>query len=274
MRLGVCDKKGNDWIGFIENIDNHIFSHVELYVNNVDKDSFIFQNTYLDAVLDAATKKEVSLSLHCLMGINLGEKIGRIRNASIEILSDVVKAAEHLGALWVTTHMGTAGLLNSDKKKESRLQFVSDAIYKIASQNNCCIGIENAFCVPDNVRPVKLGDKPKEIEFLLSNLESRKNVGLVLDFGHAKINLDSFNSYCNRLLNKIIAVHFHWNNGECDSHLPFTSNEFDEFAKYIPAFNQLLSNNIPILVECNNMEDSLVTAFSIKQILEDKHEQG
>jgi len=65
--------------------------------------------------------------------------------------------------------------------------------------------------------PALLGRRPEEIEGIIETVD-RKNLGFILDVGHANTNgnLEKFLE----LKEKVIHVHVHDNHGERDEHLP------------------------------------------------------
>lgn len=269
QKFGICDKSGKDWINYINSIEEDVFSHVELYVQDVDKkESPIFNNTLLKEIRAIAKEKNLTLSLHCLMGINLGEKVKRLRQASIDIVKDTLCAADQMDALWTTIHLGTAGVINGDIKKFDRLQFVADSINEITNEHFCSkVGLENAFAVPNNTRPTRLGDSPEEFDYLFSKIEHEKAVGIILDFGHARIIANNFNKYWEKLQSHILACHMHWNNGVLDQHKPLLEENLVALKQYEKSLKEMSEKNIPFLFECKSVNDNLLSIDALKKFL-------
>jgi sugar phosphate isomerase/epimerase len=107
------------------------------------------------------------------------------------------------------------------------------------------IGLENVL--PTGiVGTYRLGYEPWHIGFLL---DGTRNLGIVLDSGHAKLaGMDKYEHLQN---GKLVNAHFHYNNGEfkgsdSDEHMIATPERMDDYWEYIEIFRQ---NQNPIVLE-------------------------
>lgn len=217
--------KDQKWIEFVEKLDTTFFRHVELNIYDVSKASLIYDKKYLDSLIALGKKKEISFSVHALDGINLGEKIDRIRECSVIILAEALRIAEYIGAKWVTVHLGTAGFSSKDREKKWKrlnlaIQSLNQAI-QISSTTKVKLAVENLYQYRSEKAKSKLGDSPEEISYVLSNVCEKERVAFLCDVGHANIltSIETMmNQYCNGLNEAIIAAHVHFNNGVEDTH--------------------------------------------------------
>lgn len=222
--FGISCKEQN-WIEFVEKLDTTFFDHVELNIYDVSKASLIYDKKCLDNLIALGKKKGISFSVHALDGINLGEKIDRIRECSVMILAEALKIAEYIEAKWVTVHLGIAGFSSKDREKKwKRLNLVIQSLnqaIQISETTKVKLAVENLYQYSSEKAKSKLGDSPEEIAYVLNNVCEQDRVAFLCDVGHANI-LTSIekmmNQYCNGFNEAIIAAHVHFNNGVEDTH--------------------------------------------------------
>lgn len=253
--------KTQDWVGFLENVNNELFTHVELNIYDVSEDSVIYNNKYLDDVKKVSKARNLILSVHALDGINLAEKIDRIRQASIDIVADSLVVAEYINAKWVTVHMGTTGFsyLHKEKKKK-RLDIAISAIKDAIGQSktkNVIVAIENLYKHAPEQEKCKVGCDIQEIKYVLNYLTGR--VAFIFDLGHTNLFCDDIqivNEYINSLGEYIVGSHIHFNNGKEDSHESISI--YDEKVKYyIKHLYTLFEQKKPLIFESYSLEENM-----------------
>ena len=263
IKAGICSMEGIDWIEFIKSASGKGFDHIELRVNNVERGSYIFDKHYLQRVKSVAVEEGVSLSIHSLVGTNLGEKVNRIRSTSVDIIYDVMEAGEQMGALWVTTHIGSGGFSNSDiEKKYKRLDCVIKGVEDILQRSKgfkIKLALENLPRYQPTRGQCRIGDCAAEFQYIFKHISS-ENVGMLFDIAHARINTEKaeyVKLFIKSVEHKIIGFHVHWNDGNNDSHMPLKQECIDEFGDYLSGSIHVLGQNVPFLFECYSMEENM-----------------
>ena len=248
-----------DWLQAVKQTDNTKFKHVELTISNVNSDSILFDKPTLQNVKDLCAEKGLSLSLHCLRGINLGEKVDRIRQASIEIVRDCLHVCNFLSARWLTIHLGTARIANNDKRKYDRLDIVASALNLLLKDcNDTVIGIENERYVMDYSKPTRLGDSPLEIRYVLNSINDQR-IKVIYDVGHSLLYKDLVKEYLLTLKKDIIGVHLHSNDGMNDLHLPITAHDKVLTIDHVIHIESIVREGIPLIFECKTLKDNEIS---------------
>ena len=267
--------EGIDWIDFVTSVGGRGFDHIELRVGDVGDGAPIFDRDYLRRVKRLADGSECTLSLHSLVGTNLGEKVGRIREASVGIICDVMEAARYVGASWVTTHLGSGGFSNSDvSKKFGRLDCVIDGVREVLRRTGDSpvdLALENLPRYLPERGQCRLGDRAEEFEYILDNLDS-KRVHVLFDVAHARVNAERAEDvklFIDTVKSRIVGFHLHWNDGSNDSHLPLTRESIDEIETYFSGSSALLADGVPLLFECYSLEENIVC----KQLIQSNRER-
>ncbi|WP_240420358.1 sugar phosphate isomerase/epimerase family protein [Paenibacillus periandrae] len=271
MIYGICQKIQGDWLEFLESEQNLDFTHIELYSSDVSPESYMFDHSYLTKVKETSSKKNYSLSLHAIQGINLGEKVRRLRNVSRDIVIETLYCGEYIDAKWVTIHLGTAGFSSEriDKKKH-RLDLVIETLHEILEVTKNLkinIAIENLPRCPPSFAKTRLGDSKEEFEYIFSHIKSER-LKMLFDIGHARIlecESNTVNQFIEKVFDRILAFHLHWNDKYEDSHLPLDDSSKIVLLKIL----QYLLSDRPLLFECYSRQDNLKSA-KILRSLQDK----
>jgi sugar phosphate isomerase/epimerase len=271
--LGVCCKKGNEWLDYLAKIVGHGFEHIELNIADVSPRSPIYDPVYRKRVKRAVHELGLGLSLHCVGGINLAEKVDRIRQVSLDIVCEAVEVADDLGARWLTLHLGTAGISNAHpERKRSRLEIVIDSIEQILTRTAGCpvmLGLENLPRLLPVQALSRLGDCAEEFETVLARLASPR-VGVVFDIGHARINRPAkryVRDFLAAVGPRVLGFHLHWNDSLEDLHAPLDAGERDELCDYLEAIIRAqLEHPSPVLLECYSLFENLSSAALLRQL--------
>jgi sugar phosphate isomerase/epimerase len=270
--LGVCCKKANEWLDYLARLDGHGFEHIELNIADVSPRSPIYDPAYRDRVKRAAGELGLGVSVHCIGGTNLAEKVDRIRQVSLDIACEAVEVADALGARWVTLHLGTAGISNADPaRKRARLDLVADSIEHILARtagSAVQLGLENLPRLPPEQALSRLGDCAEELAIVLARCASPR-VGVVFDLGHARINRPT-DQYVRDFLAavgpRVIGFHLHWNDSREDLHAPLDAGERDELCSYLATIGRELHHPAPVLLECHSLSDNLACAAVLREL--------
>jgi sugar phosphate isomerase/epimerase len=270
--LGVCCKKGNEWLDYLARLDGHGFEHIELNIADVSPRSPIYDPAYRQRVKRAVSELGLGLSLHCVGGTNLAEKVDRIRQVSLDIVCEAVEVADDLGARWLTLHLGTAGISNAHpERKRARLGLVADSIEQILARtagSQVMLGLENLPRLLPVQALSRIGDCAEELEAVLARLASPR-VGVVFDIGHARINRPA-DRYVRDFLAvvgpRVLGFHLHWNDGIEDIHAPLDDRERDELCGYLDAIGAQLTHPAPVLLECHSLSENLASAAVLRQL--------
>ncbi|WP_106767823.1 TIM barrel protein [Paenibacillus faecalis] len=268
MVFGICQKTKMDWIHFIRS--NSHYPHLELFANNYTDDSFMFDHDYLEQVRAESIENNLTLSIHAIQGINLGEKVERIHKVSRDIVYETLVCGEEIGAKWVTVHLGSAGLSNIDKnKKYKRLDLAINALEEILSATSNMkinIAIENLVRLPPNYGKSRLFDCVEEFEYIFNKLNSER-LKVIFDIGHARISSketeNDMSMFIQEIYKHICAYHVHWNNGFEDTHSPLNNESIKEIAR----FKHFIADDQPLLFECYEQRENEISMKLLNELM-------
>jgi len=241
------------------------FSHVELRVMEVDHEGALFNPQVARRLRETLRQHEIGLSLHCFSGVNLGEKVPRIRQTCMGIVEDQLLFGEQAGAQWLTVHLGSAGFAYDCDQKRKRLDLALEAVGQLLERTagaKIAMGLENLHRLPFERQKTYLGDRLGEFNYLLSSLPEDR-VGVVFDVGHAHLNpecapLEFLESVAHRLL----ALHVHQNNGIQDQHHPLTDQWPQANPELTKAILTLGGKGIPLILE-HHAHDDIFTSQDV-----------
>ena len=170
---------------------------------------------------EACTSVDARYSVHAqISDINLASTNERIRTAGLAVIDDLCRICDDIRAGTLVVHPGYFPWENMFSASRASLLLSLDAIARLQKEHEVRIGIENMgsweclhFRQPD----------------LLPELE-RRNIGFVLDIGHAKLNhaLDMF-----ARKSRPCHIHLHDNAGTADDHAACGSGTID-FSQLLP----------------------------------------
>jgi sugar phosphate isomerase/epimerase len=270
--LGVCCKKGNDWLGFLAGLSGHGFEHIELNIADESPGSRVYDPLYCQQVRRLIDELGMSVSLHCMEGINLGEKVSRLRAVSMDIVCEAVELAEVLGAAWLTLHLGAAGISNAQPdRKRARLELVADTLEQILARtagSKVVLGLENLPRIPPGHAMSRLGDCAEEFAIMLARLTSPR-IGVVFDVGHARINRladRQLRDFMSVIGARAVGVHLHWNDEVEDLHAPLHIQARNELSGHLDAIGAELAPSAAVLLECHSLAENLASARVLREL--------
>ncbi len=239
-------------------IGAHDVKHVEIRVDDIDRGSLLFDSEYRRSLRSLRDTKGLTLSAHSFAGVNLAERIDRLRATSIDLFREQIEFCDDIGAEWLTLHAGTCGFSSDSGKKASRAQIAAESIRRLIEQtggSRVRLAVENVRRIAPGLLKCYVGDDVYELASILD--ASPQRVGFVFDTGHA--NLDGAStpeSLLKPLLPRLIAAHVHANNGSEDTHAALTQQWIDERR---PTFNILAQTEVPLIAEHHRLADAADT---------------
>lgn len=269
--LGVCCKKGSEWIAFLAALAGRGFAHVELTVADVEPGSCVFDRSYLARSRAAIGEQGLRVSVHAPGGTNLGEKVRRIRQVSLDMVREAVEVAEALGGEWVTVHAGAAGLGNGPlEHKRPRLDIVVDSLQRIVDATAGCgvkLAVENLPRLPVGQALCRLADSAEELRYVVTAVDSPR-VGALVDIGHARIH-SADDAWTREFIATVepwvLGYHLHWNDRRDDLHRPLAADDGAELAGYLAAVART-SPRAPILLECYSLAENLASLDTLVRL--------
>jgi sugar phosphate isomerase/epimerase len=210
----------------------------------------------------------LTLSFHALAGVNLAEKIERLREVCVDMHCEQLEFCEAVGASWLNLHLGTCGFGQDARRKADRLAIAGDSLDRLVEKTagmSVGLGLENVERLPDGLKKAYLGDRLDELRAVLDPRGDR--IGAVLDIGHANINperptVDLLASLSHRLL----SVHVHANAGDSDHHAPLTLDWVDARRPLFDALARVSSTGVPLIAEHHTVEDATATLSLLQGI--------
>jgi len=186
---------------------------------------------------EACQSVDAQYSVHApISDLNIASTNDRIRTAGLGVIDELAGICDSIHATTLVVHPGYFPWANMQGISREALLLSLDAIPTIQREHDVRIAIENMgaweclhFRQPD----------------LLSELE-RRDIGFVLDVGHANINhaLEEF-----ARTSRPCHVHLHDNQGTNDDHAACGTGTID-FAGLLP----LLPASASRVIECSNIE--------------------
>lgn len=186
---------------------------------------------------EACQSVDAQYSVHApISDLNIASANDRIRMAGLNVIEDLCGICDSIHAATLVVHPGYFPWANMQALSYDALLLSLDAICTIQQEHDVRIGIENMgaweclhFRQPD----------------FLPELE-RRDIGFVLDVGHASINhaLERFAQN-----SRPCHVHLHDNRGTNDDHAACGTGMIN-FAALLP----LLSASASRVIECSNIE--------------------
>jgi sugar phosphate isomerase/epimerase len=158
------------------------------------------------------------------------------RRRAVENHSKVIRSAGKLGAAHVVIHAGVRG------RGGGRVADCRESLRKlslVAREAGVKIAVEN-------LAPGYLVGSVEDMVGMLDGLDPR-TVGFCLDTGHATLGSDSPCDYIRALSDRVLAVHWHCNDGTEDTHA-FPSNGGPECREFLTALAEI-GYDLPITVE-------------------------
>jgi sugar phosphate isomerase/epimerase len=202
-------------------------AHVEVRVDDLDEMVPGRRTAHADALAQMRAELGVSLSVHAFQGLNLGEKVGRVRAAIIDLVEEQLDFGERAGAAWLTLHLGTCGFGRTSPAKRDRLMIGAESVDTLLRRTagmSVRIGLENLVRLPPEHSKCYLGDGLDDLRVLLDALPAPR-MGVVFDTGHAAIDPERpVAEFLAALRPWLLALHLHANDGFADQHAPLTDD--------------------------------------------------
>ena len=202
----------------------------------------------VDEIRDVMGSYNVELQLHLpFSDINPASVVPRVRELSLDILTESMNAAADLGIVSMTLHAGLLSSINF-RDRQWGLDVGSEScrkIYRHAEDLGVHINLENL--------PHKwmLGTSLEELEYLSEGFDPA-TWGLCYDIGHAFISgaQDDLLEHPDLVTN----IHAHDNKGREDSHLAPGKGDIDFEAV---ARSLMGSKSDVVIMEANNLDDGI-----------------
>jgi len=244
--------------------------HVELRITSIDRDA-PFGNYFHRAELARAVRDEgVTLSLHSFAGVNLAEKIGRIRETAMEIVREQLDFGEAIGAMWLTVHLGTCGFGRRSPKKRERLALGAESVLRLLERTagyRIAIALENVERLPDAISKCYLGDSIDDFAALMPALVDDR-VGVLFDIGHANLDPETPpEDFLAAVAGRTIGLHLHANDGRSDQHAPITDAWLAERPGLVSAIAMAGRSGAPLIVEHHSIEAAELSNCAIERAL-------
>ena len=249
--FNVFNYPPEDFITYsIENKLNHIEINLSQSHSSIDS----FDDRRIESLKKNTFDSDINFSLHLPNHINIADNISRLRRADIKYLNKAIALATRLEAKYINCHMGFFFWFPVEKwQRDKALKRFVENTQKVLEQcesSNVILALENVTPLPHGSDHLLLGDNITDFEFVFSNLDSPK-VKFCLDTGHANL-AEGVDAYLNTFSHKLIAIHFHDNLGNDDSHLGVGDGNIDwsQFARNLSDKNF----SGPLISECRNLK--------------------
>jgi sugar phosphate isomerase/epimerase len=211
-------------LSYIDAVDDDDIERLTHWGNNMEF-QFLIHNYFPmprdPFVLNLAShdKRSLALSLaYCQKAVDLSAAL-HAPFYSVHAGFCFSASPEHLGRTVVGAHL--------IPKEEARRIFIGSLqnLADYARKKNVCLAIENHVVEAKNLvegeNKYFLGATAEELLDLLTGIQ-RENVGLLVDLGHLKISANTLGispeNFIRDLSPKIMALHFHENDGIADEH--------------------------------------------------------
>ncbi len=270
LSFGVTTGRTEDWLGFLRLLPEQ-YRHIEFRVLEAEPHAKVLVPSYLHDVRVRCEDYGATCSMHAVPGINLSEKVARLRRVSTDILTETVHAAHGLGAKWVTVHLGSCGFQGQWAKKRSRMDDAAESIMAVLDRtagSEVSVAIENLPAMPTSARCCKVGDCPADFLYI-RGLLPKERVLTVFDCGHAVLEKseDEAIELAASMGPAVVSTHIHSNSGYDDEHGPVDAIALGRFAKLWSLVVELISRGAIALLESYSLQESALSLASIQTIL-------
>lgn len=231
-------------------------AHLEVRVDDVERSSLLFSEPYQAELARIRADLGLTLSVHSYAGVNLAEKVARVRQCCVEVFVEQMNFCGRVGAEWLTVHAGTCGFGAGDARKQARLSIAAEAMAEVLERtagSPVRIGIENVERLPAGLSKAYLGDCLLELNALYSALPGR--AGFVFDAGHANLNPErDAASLFTELRERLLSVHVHANDGRRDLHAALSAGWVEANRRLMEAMLRAGTQGCPLIVEHYSIE--------------------
>lgn len=249
-------------------VRRHSVRHLEMRIDDVARDGPLYDPAVRETIRSFAATYQLDLSVHAFAGVNLAEKVDRLRDVCIDLHREQVDFCAALGARWLTLHVGTCGFGDDPEKKRRRLAIANESLTRLAGAtagSGVGLAVENVQRLPGGISKSYLGDSAGELADVLKDRDSR--FGAVFDVGHANIATHGDgDAVLAGLRARLWGVHVHANNGVADLHWPLS-------AAWVAARSALFGNlldiarsGIPLIAEHHALADTSATLRVLERL--------
>lgn len=244
VKIGISCKDINKFDECLRIIEKYNLFHIELQVSSIEKNSFIYSEKMINNICRECSELGITVSIHSFTGINLSEKITRIRNEIIKITKEIIDITEYMSGTHLILHMGNAGFRFDCAKKNSRLDYAICSINELEEYSRNMImniAIENVDRLDSNIK-CYLGDCIEDFEYVIDRL-IYPDIGVLFDVGHMNLSNNAeitTRRFLDQFYSNIVAVHLHTNNGLTDQHLGVDNKWFEKYRECLDLFEKLV----------------------------------
>lgn len=243
-------------------------AHLEMRITDIEAGGMLHDRAHRADLIDILRGEGINASLHSYPGVNLAERIGRIRMTAVEIVAEQMEFGEKIGALWLSVHLGTCGFSRGSARKADRLAGGIEAVERLLERTagmNIRVGLENTQRLPDGCMKSYLGDTPDECLWMMSALPADR-VGMVFDTGHAAIDpVVPAASFLDAVYPRVLGVHLHANDGMADLHEPITDAWLARNAEMMTRLRALNGAGRPIIVEHHTLAATRMSLTAMRE---------
>lgn len=239
-------------------VRTHGVRHLEMRIDSIDADGAMRSDAFVREVRQFCDGEGLSLSFHAYPGINLAEKVDRVRELCVDIHREQLDFCERTGAAWLVLHAGTCGFSQDVERKRERAELVGAALDQItehAEGYKAMLCLETVERLPAGVKKSYLGDCLAEMTALLDGRE--RFVGAVFDTGHTNINPErSAREFAIGLAPWLKAVHVHANDGAKDRHSAIDRDWVQDRIDLFHWLAELSGQGVPLIAEHHSFEEA------------------
>jgi len=173
--------------------------------------NFNLKDSFIKEIKKLSKRNNISLNLHTTISLPICSVIPEVARAALNFAKKEVILAKRVGAKIITIHGGTEDAPRRIFKRVNLKVLVRNLkeLVALGKKLGIRIGLENSWRSP--ALCIKATD-------LLNVVNSVRDLGIVLDVGHANAAGYNPSSYFKRVKNFVINMHIHDNNGEYDQH--------------------------------------------------------
>ena len=249
-------------------IRRHGVRHLEMRIDDIERDGPLHSRAFRNVLRCLREDEGLSLSMHAFSGINLAEKVGRLRTVCLDLHLEQMAFCEAVGASWLNIHIGACGFDQASPRKADRLALAGESLIRLldaTAGSAVGLGIENVERLPTGLRKTYLGDRLSEMLTILEGQGSR--VGAVFDIGHANIHPEQTPSdFLAGVKHRLWAVHVHRNGGDRDVHAALDHAWVEQRHRLFRELSAMSVLGVPLIAEHDKLEKADATLTILKSM--------
>jgi sugar phosphate isomerase/epimerase len=249
-------------------LENNL-SHIEVNLSKSHSSVESFDQKRIKYLKQRTSELEIDISFHLPSQINIADNIARLSRKNIRYISKTIELANEMGVKYINSHLGFFFWFPVSRwqRDKALVRFVKnlEMIVQICEEKKVHLAFENVTPLPEGSEHYLLGDNLEDFKFIFEEIQSPW-IKFCLDTGHANI-AEGVNNYIDEFSEKLIAVHYHDNDGSDDSHKLVGEGNID----WKVFWEKLDSINFkgPFISECRG----LLPHESVKKLFEFKKGQ-